>query len=236
MARLAFALAATCASTSALVAPTAAKASTSLNVATTSYDPSDFSDVTKLPGILAPVEFFDPLNFAADASESELKRYREAELTHGRVAMLASVGFLVGESGATPLFGGNIDGIAINQFWKVPTGFWPVILLFIAVRETFSALSGWMEPTVPENYFQLRSGYTPGDIDFDPLGLCPADAMEFKEMQTKAPSTPPRDARAAGMIVQSRSSRRAARSSRRARARRPEAPPRNASGGLLPLF
>ncbi|KAH8054460.1 chlorophyll A-B binding protein [Aureococcus anophagefferens] len=115
MARLAFALAATCASTSALVAPTAAKAPSSLHVAT-SYDPSDFSDVTALPGILAPVEFFDPLNFAADASESELKRYREAELTHGRVAMLASVGFLVGESGATPLFGGNIDGIAINQF------------------------------------------------------------------------------------------------------------------------
>ena len=127
MARLAFALAATCASTSALVAPTAAKASSSLHVAT-SYDPSDFSDVANLPGILAPVEFFDPLNFAADASESELKRYREAELTHGRVAMLASVGFLVGESGATPLFGGNIDGIAINQFWKVPTAFWPVIL------------------------------------------------------------------------------------------------------------
>ena len=57
MARLAFALAATCASTSALVAPTAAKASSALNVAT-SYDPSDFSDVTALPGILAPVEFF----------------------------------------------------------------------------------------------------------------------------------------------------------------------------------
>jgi hypothetical protein len=184
MARLAFALAATCASTSALVAPTAAKASSALNVAT-SYDPSDFSDVTNLPGILAPVEFFDPLGFAKDASESELKRYREAELTHGRVAMLASVGFLVGESGATPLFRGEIDGIAINQFWKVPTAFWPVILLFIAVPETFRALRGWMEPTVPENYFTLRAGYTPGDIDFDPLGLCPADAMEFKEMQTK---------------------------------------------------
>ena len=99
--------------------------------------------------------------------------------------MLASIGFLVGESGATPLFGGNIDGIAINQFWKVPTGFWPVILLFIAVPETFRALRGWMEPTVPENYFVLRSGYTPGDIDFDPLGLCPEDPEEFKIMQTK---------------------------------------------------
>merc|ERR1719207_277737 len=99
--------------------------------------------------------------------------------------MLASLGFLVGESGFTPLFEGKIDGIGINQFWQVPTGFWPVILLFIAVPETFRALRGWMEPTVPENYFQLRPGYTPGDLDFDPLGLKPEDPEALKEMQTK---------------------------------------------------
>merc|ERR1712154_168410 len=122
---------------------------------------------------------------SSDVSESGLKRYREAELTHGRIAMLASVGYLVGESGATPLFGGKISGIGINQFWQVPTGFWPVILLFIAVPETFRALRGWMEPTVPENYFQLRPGYIPGDLDFDPLGLKPEDPEEFKIMQTK---------------------------------------------------
>merc|ERR1712094_50521 len=69
--------------------------------------------------------------------------------------------------------------------WQVPTGFWPVILLFIAVPETFRALRGWMEPTVPENYFQLRPGYTPGDLDFDPLGLKPEDPEALKEMQTK---------------------------------------------------
>lgn len=38
-----------------------------------------------LPGALAPVGFFDPLGFADDADENTLKRYREAELTHGRV-------------------------------------------------------------------------------------------------------------------------------------------------------
>merc|ERR1719258_791186 len=42
-----------------------------------------------------------------------------------------------------------------------------------------------MEPTVPENYFQLRPGYTPGDLDFDPLGLKPEDPEALKEMQTK---------------------------------------------------
>jgi len=150
-----------------------------------SYDPSDFSSAEDLPGVLDPVGFFDPAGFATDASESELKRYREAELTHGRIAMLASVGYLVGESGATPLFGGAISGPANDQFWQVPTAFWPVVLLFIAVPETFRALRGWMEPTVPENYFQLRPGYIPGDIDFDPLGLKPEDPEEFKIMQTK---------------------------------------------------
>merc|ERR1719388_681519 len=149
------------------------------------YDAADFTDVQSLPGIIEPTGFFDPAGLSDGASPSELKRYREAELTHGRVAMLASLGFLVGESGATPLFGGKIDGIAINQFWKVPEGFWPVILLFIAVPETFRALRGWMEPTVPENYFQLRPGYIPGDLDFDPAGLRPEDPEELKEMQTK---------------------------------------------------
>merc|ERR1711966_622718 len=150
-----------------------------------SYDPSDFSDVQNLPGIIAPTGFFDPLGLSEGASENELKRYREAELTHGRVAMLAAVGFFVGESPFHPLFGGRIEGIAINQFWQVPVGFWPVILLFIAVPETFRALRGWMEPTVQENYFQLRPGYTPGDLDFDPAGFKPTDMEEFKLMQTK---------------------------------------------------
>jgi hypothetical protein len=50
-----------------------------------------------LPGVLAPAGFFDPAGFGAKADEATLKRYREAELTHGRVAMLASLGFLVGE-------------------------------------------------------------------------------------------------------------------------------------------
>jgi len=163
-------------------APLNGKATSS---ALTAYNPSSFSDVQSLPGILDPVGFFDPAGLSNDVDESELKRFREAELTHGRVAMLASVGFLVGESGSTPLFEGSISGIGINQFWQVPTGFWPVILLFIAVPETFRALRGWMEPTVAENYFQLRPGYVPGDLDFDPLGLKPTDPEELKIMQTK---------------------------------------------------
>ena len=38
---------------------------------------------------------FDPAGFLEGKSELEVNRYREAELTHGRVGMLAAAGFLV---------------------------------------------------------------------------------------------------------------------------------------------
>jgi len=42
---------------------------------------------------------FDPANFLgnADNKVSELRRWRESEITHGRVAMLGSLGFLTQE-------------------------------------------------------------------------------------------------------------------------------------------
>ena len=61
-------------------APTAGKASTSKLMA---YNPADFSNVQNLPGILDPVGFFDPAGLSEGVSESELKRFREAELTRG---------------------------------------------------------------------------------------------------------------------------------------------------------
>ena len=40
---------------------------------------------------------FDPAGFTRTAKPSDIKRWRESELTHGRVAMLAALGFVVGE-------------------------------------------------------------------------------------------------------------------------------------------
>jgi len=61
-------------------------------------DPSKFC--AGLPGALPPVGNFDPLGFTNDKSVEEIKRFREAEVTHGRVAMMATVGYLVGEQRA----------------------------------------------------------------------------------------------------------------------------------------
>merc|ERR1719191_2016698 len=61
-----------------------------------------------MSGVTGPLGFFDPLGFSADLPEGKLLFYREAELKHGRVAMLASLGILVAEK-FHPLFGGDID-------------------------------------------------------------------------------------------------------------------------------
>jgi Chlorophyll A-B binding protein len=58
------------------------------------------------PGITAPLGFFDPAGLcdSPTMSVSEAKRFREAELTHGRVAMLATLGWFVAEE-FHPFFG-----------------------------------------------------------------------------------------------------------------------------------
>ena len=43
-------------------------------------------------GVTAPFGFFDPLSLCPE-TEREFIKYREAELKHGRVAMLAFAGF-----------------------------------------------------------------------------------------------------------------------------------------------
>merc|ERR1719247_3340066 len=64
---------------------------------------------------------WDPLGFCSDENltEGKLKFYREVELKHGRVGMLAALGFLVGEN-FHPLFGGNIDAPAYLAFQQTP--------------------------------------------------------------------------------------------------------------------
>merc|ERR1712050_47187 len=50
-----------------------------------------------LPGSLDPVADFDPLGFTKGKDFDTIKQYREAELQHGRVAMLGALGMLVTE-------------------------------------------------------------------------------------------------------------------------------------------
>lgn len=143
--------------------------------------------VLGLPGVCAPTGFFDPLGFTDSPTftVSEAKRYREAELTHGRVAMLATLGWILQEE-YHPFFGGNIGGPAFRHFQEVEEvfpQFWELVLLGIGAWETRRARIGWNAP--PAKY-QMRDDYEPGRIGFDPLGLFPDDDEDAAfELQTK---------------------------------------------------
>jgi len=140
-------------------------------------------DIKTMPGVSGPLGFFDPLDFCGDASEGKVRFYREVELKHGRVAMLAAVGILVSEP-FHPLWGGNVDVPAYIAFQETPLqSFWPAVVLAIAVPEVFSVFS-FNSPFGGEPW-TIRSDYEPGNLGFDPLGLRPEKEADFKEMQTK---------------------------------------------------
>jgi hypothetical protein len=138
-----------------------------------------------LPGSVAPLGEFDPLGFMKDKSVNEIKRFRESEVTHGRVGMLAVLGYLVGEN-FHPLFGGQVIGPAnghLAQVQEIAPFFFAFLVGGILTAELGRARTGWESPT--EATFTLRSKYYPGDIGFDPFGIKPTGAKEFADMQTK---------------------------------------------------
>merc|ERR1719258_1021739 len=132
----------------------------------------------------APLEW-DPAGFLDGKSELEVNRYREAELTHGRVGMLASLGFLVQEK-FHPLFSAD-GGPAIDQIPQLPVWLWVVMGGGIAAAESFRIQTAFRELDGEKLKAEtaLRPGYVPGDLGFDPLNLLPEDPVEAAEMKEK---------------------------------------------------
>jgi len=140
-----------------------------------------------MAGVTAPFGFWDPLGFSTDCDTGKLLFYREVELKHGRVGMLAALGFLVGEQ-FHPLFGGNIDVPSYLAFQQTPLQkFWPAVLLAISIPEVFSVFT-FQSPfgmNIVDQVWKINPDHESGNLGFDPLGLKPKDATELKEMQTK---------------------------------------------------
>jgi hypothetical protein len=140
-----------------------------------------------MAGVTAPMGFFDPLGLSTTVSGGKMLFYREVELKHGRIAMLASLGMLVGEQ-FHPLFGGDIDAPAFVAFQQTPLqNFWPAVVAAIAIPEILSVFT-FQEPKLKSSEGELwamKLDHEPGDLGFDPLGLKPKDPKALKEMQNK---------------------------------------------------
>lgn len=81
-----------------LLAGGAAGRRTALRAVATADDvappPPPFNPAKEV-GALAPVGFFDPLGFCKVGDEAGFRKLRAAEIKHGRVAMMASIGAVV---------------------------------------------------------------------------------------------------------------------------------------------
>lgn len=143
---------------------------------------------TSLVGDIAPTGFFDPLGLSNGKDEATLKMYREAELKHGRVAMLATVGLLTQEILKNPL---GIDGPAIRHLdlldEKFPE-FGELFILICAFIEGWSIQNKWEPRSVTRELkraARLRDDVAPGDLDWDPLEWFPSDPEEQAKIRTK---------------------------------------------------
>ena len=140
-------------------------------------------------GITAPMGFFDPLGFSKGKSDATMQLYREAELKHGRVAMLAWTGWLAtdGAFGPVPFrFPGEIykdvpDSLHAHDI-MVSQGSLGFMLFAIGFIE-FCMSSVLVEVAKGE------SDREAGDFKLDPLRFLDGkskeqiDEMKLKELQ-----------------------------------------------------
>ncbi len=126
-----------------------------------------------LDGTLAGDVGFDPLGFAKNSDD--LMKYREAEVKHARLAMLAAAGWPISE-----LFDAKIAGVLglapvlqsddrapslLNGgLGKVSPIYWIACIAGAAAIDLYGITQASKKP-----------GYTPGDLGFDPLGVFPKD-------------------------------------------------------------
>merc|ERR1719453_2663353 len=138
-----------------------------------------------LPGAANILGEFDPAGFMEGKDQLEVYRLREAELAHGRVAMLASLGFIVQER-FHPLFSGD-GGPAIDQIPQLPIWLWGGMLAGIAGAEQTRIAKGWakLDPVTQTAPQALRPGYYPGDLGFDPANVRPTDPVKMRVMQER---------------------------------------------------
>jgi len=117
-------------------------------------------DASKQIGATAPLGFFDPLGFSS--TEASFNSMRSAEIKHGRVAMMASVGMVFQHYVTFPQLGASPSGVAAIYDEKVLP-----FTAFLFVLSGALELSFWKEDkSQPGNMgdpMSLASGAMIGD-------------------------------------------------------------------------
>jgi len=116
-------------------------------------------------GAQPPLGFFDPLGLVASGDQAKFDRLRLVEIKHGRISMLAVVGYLVTYAGVR--LGGNID-YSGTAFADIPAGFGAIDAIPKGGLYQLIGLVGFLEAAVMKDITggefvgDFRNGY----IDF----------------------------------------------------------------------
>jgi light-harvesting complex I chlorophyll a/b binding protein 1 len=149
----------------------------------------------EMSGATAPLPYWDPLGFSSKVDDRELQKYREAELKHGRVAMLATLGMIVQEQ-FHPFFGTANQELGPAAYHLQLAGVnYPMLPLLlvggIASVEILTINKGWSKQSYKEEGLgagfvaNLKEDYFPGDLGFDPLGLYPSSPEARTNIRNK---------------------------------------------------
>jgi len=123
---------------------------------------------------------FDPLSMAS--SKVQLYDYREAEIKHARLAMLAAAGWPLAElwdTGLAKTFGlrpiieennGLAPSVLNGGMGMVSPVYWVAVLALAAGVEAISEYKKSQAKAADSNWMHTGS-YVPGNLGFDPLGL-----------------------------------------------------------------
>jgi hypothetical protein len=120
--------------------------------------------------------FFDPLGLSEGKSDETLAWYRSAELKHGRVSMIATLGIvtqgLVGAIPGFPVQDKNAFTALKNCYYTNPSALLQIVLSIAAVEVLCASL-------------ESKGLERPGDFGWDPLKIRPKDEEALDLMQTK---------------------------------------------------
>ena len=111
---------------------------------------------------------------------------REAEIKHGRLAMLAAVGWPLAELFDKPIAqslglpslltnSGESPSVLNGGLEKIDIAYWVAVL----------SLAGVIEIEIMKVQEAQGKNYIAGDVGFDPLGFLPTEKQAKFEMQTK---------------------------------------------------
>jgi hypothetical protein len=136
-----------------------------------------------LDGSMAGDVGFDPLGFAK--SKEDLMNYREAEVKHARLAMLAAAGWPLSELfdrkianliGMAPIVDASdrAPSLLNGGLGKISPLYWIACLVGAALVDVYGISKARSN----------NPNYIPGNLGFDPLGLYPKDKEGQMRMQT----------------------------------------------------